>query len=336
MHVGTQLSAAQFDRLGKGYLAQLAQLGVRHVCIDPPGDPTSWTRDHLRRHRDELLDAGLSLDMIQLPLSSASIDKAQCPNIMLGLSPARDREIDLVCGIIAMLREEGIGAAKYNLNILGIPRTAKVRGRGGSLNEAFRLSEDTTAGEIGPAGIVDADTYWERIDYFLERVVPVAEACRVRLACHPHDPCTPPGYRGVDAVLRDVEGLKRFVQMRESPFHGLNFCQGTVAESLVDPRREIADVIRWFGSRGKIFNVHLRNIRGGRHAFVECFPDEGDMDLAESLRLYAEVGYDAMVMPDHVPAITAQSPHETGFAFAFGYLIALFQANGLDPYGPVA
>jgi mannonate dehydratase len=54
------------------------------------------------------------------------------------------------------------------------------------------------------------------MDYFLERVVPVAEANKVRLACHPHDPYTPPGYRGVTRVLGTVDGLKRFVQMRES------------------------------------------------------------------------------------------------------------------------
>ena len=88
----------------------------------------------------------------------------------------------------------------------------------------------------GLAGVLDEDENWERIDYFLERVVPVAESNKVRLACHPHDPYTPPGYRGVTRVLGTVEGLKKFVQMRESPYHGLNFCQGTVGEMLDDPR----------------------------------------------------------------------------------------------------
>src|SRR4029077_16726601 len=71
-------------------------------------------------------------------------------------------------------------------------------------------------------------------------------AGRDRLACHPHDPYTPPGYRGVTRVLGTVEGLKRFVEMHESPYHGLNFCQGTIAEMLDDPPREIFAVIRWF------------------------------------------------------------------------------------------
>ena len=31
---------------------------------------------------------------------------------------------------------------------------------------------------------------------------------------------------------------------------------------LKDPAKEIVDVIRYFGTRNKIFNVHFRNIRG--------------------------------------------------------------------------
>ena len=84
------------------------------------------------------------------------------------------------------------------------------------------------------AGTVSEDANWERIDAFLAAVVPVAEAAKVRLACHPHDPYTPPGYRGVTRVLGTVAGMKRFVTMHESPYHGLNFCQGTVAR---DARR---------------------------------------------------------------------------------------------------
>ena len=52
---------------------------------------------------------------------------------------------------------------------------------------------------------------------------------------------------------------------------------------LEDPGREIFDVIRWFGERGKLFNVHFRNISGRRLDFMEVFPDEGAMDMARSL-----------------------------------------------------
>ena len=75
--------------------------------------------------------------------------------------------------------------------------------------------------------------FWERITYFLDHVIPVANEYKIRMACHPHDPGMPPeGYQGVDRVLGTVDGLKKFVTIRESPYHGLNFCQGTVSEML--------------------------------------------------------------------------------------------------------
>jgi mannonate dehydratase len=195
------------------------------------------------------------------------------------------------------------------------------------MSEAFRW--DLADHDAPPtlAGVLPEEENWARIDYFLERVVPVAESNRVRLACHPHDPYTPPGYRGVTRVLGTVDGLKRFVQMRESPYHGLNFCQGTVGEMLDDPRREVGDVIRWFGERKKIFNVHFRNIRGGKLSFMETFPEEGDMDMWESLKIYAETGYPYMIMPDHVPTISGRDPRDTAFAFCYGYIAGLLQAQ---------
>jgi len=335
MYVGTQLSGGKFVELGDRYLRQLAQLGVRHVCIDPPGDPHEWTRDLLARHVERINQAGLVLDMVQLPLSSAGIDKVKSPAIILGQDPDRAREADSICALIEMLGALGIKAAKYNFNVLGIPRTPSERGRGGAILSTFRHDQTTDDTVPTSAGAVSAEAFWERITWFLERVVPVAEASRVRLACHPHDPLTRPFYRGVEErVLGSVEGLKKFVQIAESPYHGLNFCQGTIAESLENPREEIGEVIRWFGTRGKIFNVHFRNIKGGRYSFTEEFPDAGDMDMADSFRLYKQAGVDCMIMPDHVPDIDGEAPFETAFAFCYGYIIGLFQANGWDPYGP--
>ncbi len=31
------------------------------------------------------------------------------------------------------------------------------------------------------------------------------------------------------------------------------------------------------------------------------FPDNGDVDFIRAIRAYKEVGYDGMLMPDHVP-----------------------------------
>jgi mannonate dehydratase len=329
MYLGTQFKARSDDDY-----RIMAQLGARHVCADPAGNAHHWSLDDLLRHRERIESFGLVLDMVELPLNSRPLEESRSPNILLGKSPERDREIDSICALIERLARAGIPSAKYNLNIIGIPRTPDEPGRGGSMNAAFRWSLTDHKAAPGIAGTVPEDENWERIDYFLERVVPVATANRVRLACHPHDPYTPPGYRGVTRVLGTVEGLKRFVTMRESPYHGLNFCQGTVGEMLEDPGAEIFDVIRWFGERGKIFNLHFRNIKGSRLSFMETFPDEGDMDMARSLRLYRELGYKYMVMPDHAPTVSGLDPSGTAFAYCYGYIAGALQMMGVDPAGP--
>ena len=117
---------------------------------------------------------GLTLDMVQLPLSSRPIEEAQSPHILLGKDPERQRELDSICGLIERIGAAGIPAAKYNLNIIGIPRTAHEAGRGGSRNAAFRWSATDQSASPGRAGAVSEEENWERIDTFLAAVVPVA------------------------------------------------------------------------------------------------------------------------------------------------------------------
>lgn len=310
-------------------LRVLAAFGVEHICSTLPSAKLDehWSVEELTRLRERVESHGIRLDMVPLPLSSNYITKYESPEILLGKSPERDREMDDICQMIRNTARAGIPALKYNLNILGVVRTEPTRGRGGCQYSTFVYDKARQEPPLTEAGPVSEEAYWDRITYFLKRVIPVAEEYKMRMACHPHDPGMPhdKGYRGVHTVLGSVEGLKRFVGIQPSPYHGLNFCQGTVSEMLEDPGRQIFDVIRYFGSRGKIFNVHFRNIRGRFLNFQETFPDDGDVNMIQAMRVYKEVGYDGMIMPDHVPRIEGDTGGRQAFAFAFGYIQALIQ-----------
>lgn len=343
MKLGTQepTSEENFQRFQR--------YGVKHVC--------GWYRigEQGRRYPtvDELKDVirlgekyGISIDM-----TDCDIGRGDRSALMLGKSPDRDREIEDFQNTIRNCAAAGIPAIKYYLSILPILRLSEVPGRGDTFYNRWNYA-DAVAGKGDPlvlgaqdggsgrpgltrAGHVDAETFWERITYVLDRIVPVANEYKVRLAQHPHDPGLPPqGFMGVPNVLGTVDGLKRFVSIRESPYHGLNFCQGTVCEMLDDPATQIFDVIRWFGTRKKIFNVHFRNIRGHRGDFVaECFPDDGEIDLPATVETYREVGYDGMLMPDHIPPMMAmgrdkaqlRAAENESFVFAYGYIRGLIQ-----------
>jgi hypothetical protein len=113
-------------------------------------------------------------------------------------------------------------------------------------------------------------------------------------------------------VLGSVDGLKRFVGIAEKPVSRPELLPGHVSEMLEKPGEQIFDVIRWFGTRKKIFNVHFRNIRGGFLNFQETFIDDGDVDMLKAMRVYKEVGYDGMMMPDHVPRVKATRTRRRG------------------------
>lgn len=325
MHLGTQHITGD-DWAG---YQQLAQLGVSHVSANPPGAWRSWSAAVLGEFKERLAALGIALEMIMLPLGSRTARENDAPHVFLGPSPERDREIDEICTLICSLGEAGIPAARYNITVLGHLRTEERRGRGGALLSSFDYAKLDQTLPPHPDGPIDADEMWARIDYFLERVVPVAAAARVRLACHPNDPgIGGRSYRGITSVLDHVEGLKKFVALRASPYHGLNFCQGTISEMLEKPGEEIYDLIRYFGIRGKIFNVHFRNLRGGYLNFEEVFPDEGDIDMRKALQTYREVNYPYMIMPDHVPELAGPAPTAVGFAYCFGYIRALLQTLG--------
>jgi mannonate dehydratase len=210
-------------------LQAMAAFGVAHICsreISPRLDD-NWSVDSLSRFREQVESYGIKLAMVPLPMPSVTINKASYPNILLGKSPERDHEIDEIGTMIRNAGKAGIPGMKYNLTYLGVVRSGYTPGRGGARSSTFDFEAAKVDPEVFEMVKANDDAMWERIEYFLKRVVPVAEDARVRIACHPNDPGMPKGgFHGVPSVLSSVDGLKRFVEIAPSPYHGLNFCQG--------------------------------------------------------------------------------------------------------------
>lgn len=331
MHVGSQMPYSEEN------LTFLRQMGVEYVDTSPARglgieEVGHWRADALKRHRERVESFGLQLAAMHLPLSSGGIEREIWPNIMLG-APGRDRDIEQVCQCIEAAAEAGIPTLLYNLAILPVVRTSyRTPGRGGVTYSHFDYEELKNDPPL-PYAPVTADQAWERVAYFLERVIPVAESCKVRLGCHQHDPGMPQGigYRGIERVLGSIEGVKRFISLSPSPYHGLNFCQGTISEMCTSPE-QVYEAIYYFASRKRIFWVHFRNIRGGFLKFEEVFPDEGDIDMVRALRTYRAAGYDGVLVPDHVPHSELDSPQgHRARAFCLGYIKAAIQAVESEP-----
>ena len=321
MHVGTQqFSTSDHD------LEFLARHGV-----------TAKNENNITFHREygwdvkELIEKkercerfGVDMEMVAIPVHSLGVDGCSTPHYMRGQYDEGDKEIDLVCNMIRQAAEAGIPAVKYFLCEMENQRTESVPlGRGNSRYSTWDLEKADDSPRYDEP--VTAEQNWERITHYLERVVPVAEECKVRMACHPCDPWLPAGFKGVDRVLGGPEGFRRFITICESDYHGVNLCLGCMAEASTDPRNEVPEIIRYFGSRNKIFLCHFRNIVGGRNKFQEVWPDEGVMSMHRNIRALQEVGYPHMVVPDHAPGHPDSDAYQA-WAYEFGYIQAMIQS----------
>jgi len=324
------------------------QMGVEYIHIpyhlegqEKDVEGGHHTVESLTRSRERVESFDLKIGAVGLPSSSVvRVGSRRGSSIILG-APERDRDIENICKSVEAVGKTGIPLLMWGFwgfHTMGLLRNPGItlgksplmyshRGRGGAIASAFDY-EVVKNEPPAPAAPITAEESWERIEYAVKRVIPVAEEYKVKMACHPNDVPVPPGtsHRGIAPILNNVEGLKRYIELYPSPYHGLVFCQGCVAETSTNAE-QVYDAIRYFGKRKKIFWVHFRNIRGGLGKFEEAFPDEGDIDMLKAIHIYKEVGYNGVLVPDHVPLAEA---NETGrlrsYAFALGYMRALIQA----------
>ncbi|WP_196258940.1 mannonate dehydratase [Pelagibacterium limicola] len=352
MYIGEQLINPTDDRLRLS-----AQLGAEGIVDDARpnhavlGDNGSWDNRRLAQRRRYVEGFGMKYEGLALDVGSVLLDSLHNPEKAAATMDRLRRDI-LAAG------DAGIPMVKYMVGMVGITRTAPVIGRGGVKCSSFKaasysqqddvlysyrgtlipeegdgalLDEAEAGGQVLATQIdgVSRAQGWQAIEYLVHGLLPAAEKAGVRLACHPHDPAYPPeGLNGVHHVLGSLEGMRQFIVLApESPWHGFNFCQGTIAEMATDPNATVLEAIREFGPQKRIFMVHFRNIVGGYLDFHEVMPDEGVVDMAASIRAYREVGYEGVLCPDHVPQSDLDPDRERFFAFCLGYTKALIQTQ---------
>ena len=192
MHAGTQ----QFTTTDKDleFLARHGVMAKNENFLTFDRD-VGWDVAELTAKKEKCDRFGVDMEMVAIPITELNRDGGSIPAYMLGDFAKGDEEIELVCKLIRQAAEAGIPAVKYYLCEMENQRTDSVPpGRGNSRYSTWDLEKaDDTPRFDKP---VTAEMNWERITHYLERVVPVAEECKVRTACHPCDPWLPPG-RGI-------------------------------------------------------------------------------------------------------------------------------------------
>lgn len=131
---------------------------------------------------------------------------------------------------------------------------------------------------------------FQNLKYFLESIVPVCEEYDVKLAIHPDDP--PWSVFKLPRIVTDKENLDRIINLVDSPYNGLTLCSGSLGANL---KNNLPEMIRYFGSKGRIHFAHIRNIKVEKQGvFYETshLSSDGSLDMFEIVKAYYDIGFD--------------------------------------------
>lgn len=213
-----------------------------------------------------------------------------------------------------------------------------------------RLIDNVTAGLPGAdagydlAGFRDAIAAYRDIDharlrenlrYFLERVVPVAEAAGVSLALHPDDPPRP--LFGLPRIVSNAADVRWILDAVDSRANGLTFCTGSYGAAADN---DLVAMAREFAPR--VHFAHLRSVARDLvdpRSFAEAEHLGGDGDipgvmavlLAEEDRRIAAGGRALPVRADHGHHLLGDAARDTRPGYPlYGRLRGLGELRGLE------
>jgi mannonate dehydratase len=284
-------------RISDDDLLFLKQIGLRWARVEFGDGPTSFAA--LRQTEERLARFGMKI------YSGVHYAYRQ-PQVQLG-QPGRDQYIEEYRGFLRDLGRLGIPVASYDFHPGNTYTTAMVERRGYSARE-FNLADFREKVEKQMFGReYTADEMWSHYTYFMKAVLPAAAEAGVKLALHPDDPPIA-RMNGVAKLFTNYQGYHRAEQIAGgSPWWGLTFCVGTWSEGGNAMGKSVFEMIRDFSARGKIFEVHFRNVSSPLPRFVETFPDDGYMDMYQVMKTLREARFSGAAEPDHVPRLAGDS-----------------------------
>lgn len=241
----------------------------------------------------------------------------------------RDACIEKVIKMMEYMNDFDIRTICFNwmAHIGWLRTTDSIRERGDALVTGFDIEEfnrNRAQGIYGNPHITEKQL-WDNYEYFIKAVIPYAEKYDIQLALHPDDP--PLALLGdVSRIMVSYENISKAVNIVKSANLGVTMCQASylmMGENLYEVIPKLAH---------KIFFVHFRNATGNKYKFHETFHDNGEIRMADIMRLYKKLNINVPVRVDHVPLMAGESRGAAGYTalgrlYAIGYLKGILEAT---------
>ena len=288
-----------------------------------------WSEDDFRRLLAMLGRHGLNLAAIE------NFSPNFWSDILLD-GPRKHEQMEDLKRLVRDAGRAGVPVIGYNFTLAGVWGWMRKRtARGGANTVVFDMAAFDHDEPI-PDGVVwnmryrdpvpgakpvsaTSEEIWQRLEWFLKELVPVAEEAGVRLAAHPDDPPAEK-LRGTARGINSAAKYDRVLATVDSPANALEFCIGSLQEM---PGLDIYETTRRFARAGKIAYIHFRNVKGRVPRYQEAFVDDGDVDMTEIVRILRDENYGGVMVPDHVPDLDCPAPWHAGHAYTVGYMRAL-------------
>lgn len=173
----------------------------------------------------------------------------------------------------------------YRNTLLGLPGSEE------------RFTEEQILAALKTYEGIDAVKLKQHLFYFLQQVVPVAEAEGLKMAIHPDDPPFP--ILGLPRIVSTERDARELLDCAPSPANGLCFCTGSYG---VRADNDLPGMVRRLGAQ--IHFIHLRSTkRDADGNFYEADHLTGDVDMVavirELLAVQEERKISLPMRPDH-------------------------------------
>jgi mannonate dehydratase len=318
-----RVGLGQFNEMTEERLKFVKQCGCDDFLLNTPKLPGEqrWEFRDLLMLRTHAENAGLrlmALENVPIPF----YDK-----IMLGL-PGREAQLENMKETVRNMGRAGIPILGYHFMPNSVWRTShSTPVRGGATATAFDMELAKNA-PLSHGREYNEAEMWANYDWYMERILPVCDEAGVRMALHPDDPPVI-ALGGIPRLFRNFENFARAMERHPSPMHGLDFCHGCWSE--MRGGEGVLEAIRYFGERGRLFYIHLRDVTGSAEKFTEVFLGDGNSDPVAVVKTLKQVGFNGFIIDDHVPHMVDDTPWgHRGRAWSTGYIKALVDAvNGL-------
>jgi mannonate dehydratase len=284
-----KLSCYVYNEATEEELDYLELLGIKYVYTGIKD--ITGNMDVISRLKERLCSRGITL------WNGGDYSLGKTPSIILGL-PDRDEKIAQFADVLRTMQKLGLHSMTFTWEADNVQTSGNVFVRGGAPSRY--VDEKQMEKTLPTHGrVYEKEELWGTFEYFMKKIIPVAEETGVRLALHPNDPPMPM-YNGYASLITSYEDYKKAFAIADSKMLGMEFCCGCWLEG-AERFGNLIKSFKEFARDGRILITHFRNISGPMPYFEERFIDDGYGDMYKLMEGFYEVDYDGTVILDHTP-----------------------------------